>query len=206
MSSTTLTDLLVPTYKQNLQNLSKWLEKAKAAAAVASDNDDDGVTKILSRRLAPDMFPLATQVRFVCYQAQESIYRIKGEEIPAVVHEIAEEGRKLGSKDDDATPKDTFESAQARISEALAFLDTLQADSLDQDGSATRMLVLELPGGTGMTFDLTGEQFARDWALPQFYFHTVVAYSILRGAGVELGKADYVPHMFAYMRPPAESV
>ena len=39
------------------------------------------------------------------------------------------------------------------------------------------------------------------WALPQFYFHLVVAYSILRQAGIALGKIDYVPHMFAYLRP-----
>ena len=51
----------------------------------------------------------------------------------------------------------------------------------------------------GMIFDLTGEQYARDWALPQFYFHLMTAYAILRKEGVELGKADYVAHMFAYL-------
>ena len=187
-SSTTLTDLLVPTYKQNLQHLSKWLDKAQQI--------DESV---LMKRLAPDMFPLATQVRFVCYQAQEAVYRLKREEIPDSVKEVVEEGLKLGDKDSNAT--DTFESAKARISEALAFLESLEADALDQNESATSMLALELPDA-GITFDLNGAQFARDWALPQFYFHTVTAYSILRNAGVELGKADYVPHMFAYLRPP----
>ena len=41
----------------------------------------------------------------------------------------------------------------------------------------------------------------RDWALPQAAFHQMTAYAILRQAGVPLGKADYVPHMFAYLRP-----
>lgn len=49
-------------------------------------------------------------------------------------------------------------------------------------------------------FDMTGEQYARDWALPQFYFHIVIAYAILRNQGIQIGKADYVPHMFAYLR------
>jgi hypothetical protein len=53
----------------------------------------------------------------------------------------------------------------------------------------------------GMIFDLTAEQYARDWALPQFYFHVMIAYAILRAEGVDLGKADYVAHMFAYLRP-----
>jgi hypothetical protein len=52
-----------------------------------------------------------------------------------------------------------------------------------------------------MIFDLTAEQYARDWTLPQFYFHLMIAYSILRSAGVNLGKADYVTHMFACLRP-----
>ena len=48
-------------------------------------------------------------------------------------------------------------------------------------------MALDLPNG--MTFDLTAEQFARDWALGQFYFHIMAAYAILRKEGVEIGKA-----------------
>jgi hypothetical protein len=44
-------------------------------------------------------------------------------------------------------------------------------------------------------------QYARDWTLSQFYFHIMSAYAILRNQGVGLGKADYVAHMFAYLRP-----
>lgn len=62
------------------------------------------------------------------------------------------------------------------------------------------MLAHDLP--IGLTFDLTAAQYARDWTLPQFYFHVMTAYAILRNAGVALGKADYVPHMFAYLRQP----
>jgi hypothetical protein len=42
----------------------------------------------------------------------------------------------------------------------------------------------------------------RDWALPQFYFHLMTAYAILRMAGVPLGKADYVGYIFRYLRQP----
>lgn len=57
----------------------------------------------------------------------------------------------------------------------------------------------------GMVLDLTAGQYARDWALPQFYFHVVTAYSILRAQGIALGKADYVAHMVACFRQPAAS-
>tara|TARA_R110002072_G_scaffold136124_2_gene278219 strand:- start:208570 stop:208746 length:177 start_codon:yes stop_codon:yes gene_type:complete len=52
-----------------------------------------------------------------------------------------------------------------------------------------------------MILDLTAEQYARDWTLGQFYFHLMTAYSILRSQKIELGKADYVAHMFPYIRP-----
>jgi hypothetical protein len=52
-----------------------------------------------------------------------------------------------------------------------------------------------------MIFDLTAEGYTRDWALSQFYFHVMIAYAILRSQGVDLGKADYVAHMFPYLRP-----
>lgn len=54
-----------------------------------------------------------------------------------------------------------------------------------------------------MTFEMNGFEYVRDWALPRFYFHLVTAYGILRHNGVEIGKADYVGHMFAYLRQPS---
>ena len=60
-------------------------------------------------------------------------------------------------------------------------------------------IALEL--GNGMIFDMSSEYYARDWSLPQFYFHVVTAYAILRNHGVPLGKRDFVPHMLAYVRP-----
>ena len=60
-----LTNLLVPTYSQLLKALSAWIEKAgKQFPEKAS---------LLAARLAPDMFPLSTQVRFSCLQAYEAV-------------------------------------------------------------------------------------------------------------------------------------
>jgi hypothetical protein len=47
---------------------------------------------------------------------------------------------------------------------------------------------------------MTGNEYVVNWVTPQLYFHLVTAYSILRHNGVPLGKADYVQHMFAYLR------
>ena len=45
-------------------------------------------------------------------------------------------------------------------------------------------------GGKDMTFK--GLPYLVSFALPNFYFHLVTAYNILRHNGVEIGKRDYV--------------
>jgi hypothetical protein len=60
------------------------------------------------------------------------------------------------------------------------------------------MIGLELPNG--MAFDLNAADYVRDWAVPQFYFHIMTVYAILRMRGVPLGKADFVPHMLRHAR------
>jgi hypothetical protein len=181
----TLANLLVPTYRQMLQRLSGWLDKAEAAVA------EDGAGRLLSARLAPDMFPLATQIRFACVQAHEGVFRLKGEDFPASVQTLLNEGRNAGEH------PGTLAEAKARIDQTIAMLDDLAPGALD--GDPQRPLAHALPAG--IVFDLTAEQYVRDWALPQFYFHLMTAYAILRSEGVDLGKADYVTHMFAYLRP-----
>lgn len=180
-----LTKLLVPTYTQMLRALSGWLKKAQKQMPKAD------AEALLSARLTPDMFPLSTQVRFACVQAQEAIFRLKEDTFPKSIDELLEEGRNAGER------PGTLADAQARIDETIALLDGLAPDALD--ANVDKPLVHELPNG--MILDLTAGQYARDWTLAQFYFHIMIAYSILRSENVELGKADYVAHMFPYIRP-----
>lgn len=180
-----LTKLLVPTYTQMLRTLSGLLDKAQKQMSASK------AEALLSERLASDMHPLSSQVRFACLQAQEAIFRLRSEPLPESLMQLARDGWNADQQPGSIT------DAQARISEALSLLGGLEADALDV--GAQTLLTLELP--TGMIFDMTGEQYARDWALPQFYFHLVMAYAILRSRKIELGKADYVPHMAIYLRP-----
>lgn len=178
-----LTDLLIPTYRQMLRTLAGLLDKAQQQMP-------DQAEALLSARLAVDMYPLSSQLRFAVHQAQEATFRLRGEPVPQWLNAIAAEGRNAGEM------PGSIADARARIDDALLFLDGV-ADALD--AGAGLPIAIEIPGG--ITFDMTGEQYARDWALPQFYFHVVTAYAILRNQGVEIGKGDYVGHMFAYLRP-----
>lgn len=180
----TPTNLLVPTCRQMLQTLSGLLEKAQQQFA-------DQAESLLTARLADDMLPLAAQVRFAAFLAQEAIFRLRGQGVPEWLDAIAAEGRHA------AEAPGTITDAMTRLKDALSVLAEVSAEALD--AGANLAITIELPGG--LTFDMTGEQYARDWALPQFYFHVVTAYAILRQRGLAIGKAEYVPHMFAYLRP-----
>jgi hypothetical protein len=182
-----LTALLIASLSNQLRALSGWLDKAEAFAADRPGGPDG----LLELRLAPDMFPLATQLRFLAFQAQEPVYRLRGEEVPEAVLQVRQEGRDGGER------PGSWAEARARVAEALELLASVGPDALD--GAAGEPLEHALPNG--MVFDMTGECYVRDWALPQAAFHQMIVYALLRQAGVELGKVDYVPHMFGYLRP-----
>jgi hypothetical protein len=179
----TLPDILLPTYVQMLGALSAWLAKAEA------QKPHGAAETLLVTRLAPDMFPLSTQIRFACVQAQEGMFRLLGQAFPLSIEVLLDEGRNAADR------PGSVADARARIAETIAILEAADVPELDP----ATPIAHALP--QGMVFDLTAEQYVRDWALPQFYFHVMTAYAILRAQGVELGKADYVAHMFPYLRP-----
>jgi len=39
---------------------------------------------------------------------------------------------------------------------------------------------------------MSGEAYLKHHALPNFFFHLVTAYNLLRHGGVDLGKVDYL--------------
>jgi hypothetical protein len=178
------TALLVPTFTNMLAALGGWLDKAKAQMPEAE------AEALLLARLAPDMFPLSTQIRFACVQALEAIHRLRDLPFPASTGELLAEGRDAGER------PGSLADAQARIAQTIAVLSALPPRALDMDPDAA--LAHQLPNGT--IFDFTAEEYARDWALGQFYFHVMTAYAILRSKGAALGKVDYIPHLLPHLR------
>src|SRR4051794_36367506 len=106
--------MLVPTYVQMLKALASWLGKAEAQTSGGSET-------LLSARLAADMFPLSTQIRFACVQAYESVYRLREEALPDVVQVLLDEGRAA------AEHPGSLAGAIARIDETVAAVQALAA-------------------------------------------------------------------------------
>ncbi len=172
-----LYEMTVPCFTQMLRALQGFLKKGETRAQEVGFDPKN----LLQSRLAPDMHNLASQVQFTCTQAQEAVLRLSKHPLPKL-----------------ETPSDMAQ-ANALIEQTLQMLSLTDRARIDE--AEQRPLAIEL--SNGMAFDMTGSEYALNWVIPQFYFHLTTAYSILRHNGVPLGKADYVPHMFAYLRKPA---
>jgi uncharacterized protein len=156
----------VPVFQHMLGNLKDILRKAEDHAA--AKKIDPAV--FLNARLYPDMFALTRQVQIATDVAKGCCARLTGQEIPKY--------------DDTET---SFAELQARINKTLAFVGSFEAK--DIDGQEGREIVIT-PGGVERRFN--GERYAVHWALPNFYFHIMATYAILRENGVEVGKTDYL--------------
>ncbi|MGH8258650.1 MAG: DUF1993 family protein, partial [Steroidobacteraceae bacterium] len=77
---------------------------------------------------------------------------------------------------------------KARVAKTLDYVKSVGAEAFQ--GAEDRDIKIPLPNN--VTLEFKGLAFLRDWALPNFYFHTVTAYDILRHNGVEIGKRDYL--------------
>jgi hypothetical protein len=135
---------------------------------------------LVNKSLAPDMFPLVKQVQITCDHAKNAAARLTGQEPPRV-----EDNEK------------TIDELKARIASTLAYVQSVPESRYE--GAAERQIVFPLIND--LVVDVNGVQYLRDWALPNFYFHAVTAYDILRHNGVDIGKKDYLAHVGYAIRP-----
>ncbi len=151
--------------KKQLGQIDKWLD---AATAFASERSYDP-NLFLAHRLSPDQFPFLRQVQTACDTAKLAAARLTGKDAPT--HADAEK---------------TVDELRARVKEVIAYLDGLSEK--DFEGAAERSVTQ--PRWEGKT--MSGADYFREHALPNFYFHLSHAYAILRHTGVKVGKRDYL--------------
>lgn len=160
-----LYEITVPQFIKMLTNLNAILAKA-AAFADAKKIDMD---VLLNSRLAPDQFNLTRQIQIACDGAKLCASRLTGKEAP--VH-------------DDALVK--FSDLKSRIEAVITYLSQFKAE----DFKGAEQKTITQPRWEGKY--LTATEFALQHAIPNFYFHIMTAYSILRHNGVEVGKKDFL--------------
>jgi hypothetical protein len=157
----------LPVFEIVLNALAANLGKAEAYATVKKIDP----SVLLGMRLAPDMFALTRQVQATCDQAKNGAARLAGIEPPKF--------------EDNET---SIAQLKERVAKTLAFVKSLDAKAID--ASADREITFPLgPTNKGQ---MQGADFLDHFVLPNFYFHAAAAYAILRHAGVELGKRDFL--------------
>jgi hypothetical protein len=156
----------VPIFSQFLCALSGVLDKG-AAFAEAKKIDP---TVLTGMRLAPDMHPLAWQVRSTTNHAVRACAMISGVTAPD-----------LGDN------QTTVSELKERIAKTVEFVKSIKPEQMD--GQEDKEIVLKFGANE---FKFNGLTFLLNFCLPNFYFHAATSYDILRHAGVEIGKRDFM--------------
>lgn len=156
----------IPVFTHALASLSEVLKKG-AAHASAKGQSPDG---LLQQRLIFDMFPLVKQVQIACDTATRSAARMAGVEPKSF-----------------PDTETTLAQAHARIDAAIAYLNTFKPAQID---ACEDKDVVHKTGRGDVHYK--GIDYLRTYALPNFFFHCVTAYDILRVAGAPVGKHDYL--------------
>jgi hypothetical protein len=151
--------------KKQLGQVKGWLDAATAAAKGRSFDPE----LFLATRLSPDQFPFTRQLQSACDAAKLGASRISGK--PAPAH---------------ADDEKTIAELRARIDSTVAYLDGFS--EADFEGAATRSITT--PRWEGKT--MAGADFLIEHVVPNFYFHLAHVYALLRHAGVQVGKRDYL--------------
>jgi len=153
-------------FRKALTQLLHVMEKGIANAKAR--NFDPNV--FVTQRLAPDMLPFAKQIQLTSDFAKNSMARLAGIDPPKF--------------EDNET---TIDELVARVKKTLEYIDTVPEAAVD--AGETRDIKIPL---RDRTLEFKGLAFLQNWALPNFYFHYVTAYNLLRHNGVDIGKRDFL--------------
>lgn len=164
--SLSMYDVCIPPFLHGLDRLSHFLVTAQAHIDAQGGDPAD----LLSARLADDMLPLSGQIQRASDTSKLSAQRLSGVPSPSM-----------------PDTEQTLDQLQARIAATVAYLRTIEPAQVDAHESAD----VRLETGK-LRVDFTGRDYLLQFALPNFQFHVVTAYAILRHHGVPLGKLDFL--------------
>jgi uncharacterized protein len=156
-----------PAFLRTLNNMLAWLDKAQAHAEARKFDTNN----YLGLRLAPDMLPFTRQIQIVTDGVKGCVARLSGQEVP--------------KWDDNEASLDDL---RARIRKTIDYVKS--AGPAQIDGSEAKEVLL--PQRSGEPLKFSGENYLKHFVLPNFYFHATITYALLRQAGVDVGKRDFL--------------
>ncbi len=165
--SLSLHRITVPVYDQMLTNLDFVLERGADFARETGLAESE----LLERRFTPDMFTLSHQVDRACFHARLAIAKLADVAPPALPEALATDVADL----------------RARIADTLGFIRGVAPDAMDGDIERDITITVRLGDLTLPAID-----YVQQIAQAQVYFHCTTAYDLLRAAGVQIGKIDFL--------------
>lgn len=144
------------------------LEKIKSQLPHKNHSESD----LLAAKLAPDMFPLVKQIQLVADHAKMA-FRLAGMEPPVM--------------EDNET---TLDQLIARLKKTVELIQDIPEDSYAH--AEDRQIILPIFAKMAPGKALEAQEYFVNFAIPNFYFHLVTAYCILRNQGYEIGKMDFI--------------
>lgn len=164
--STSLYDLSVPTFLQTMRAIGGYLDRAATHFAEAGADADAFVRE----RLIADMTPFHFHIEAAWHHAVWGVEAlITGALTPPALVGVA-----------------PFADLRAVIAKGVTSLEAFDREEID--ACAGKILELQI-GPRRLVF--TAENFILSFSLPNFHFHAVTAYALLRAHGVPIGKRDY---------------
>ncbi|TVY86240.1 hypothetical protein LAWI1_G008503 [Lachnellula willkommii] len=163
MAPSSLYDITIPPFLKQLRMLLMILEKGQACSA-------GNEAKILESRLVEDMKPLVFQIQRVSDTAKGVAVRVAKVEAESWPDN-----------------EETFADLEARLKKTMAFLEKVDAKSMD--GMEDQEVVMKTAAGE---LKYSAVDYVLSYAIPNFYFHSVTTYALLRKEGVPVGKKDFL--------------
>ena len=137
----------------------------------------NGSESFLQERIAADMLPFGTQIAFTCNQPRNFALWCDSKPMNNLNPEVS-----------------SLAQAYEHIANTRELLSGINAD--DERLSETAHIEL----GQNLYIEMSGSAYVNDFLIPNFYFHLVTAYDILRMAGVPIGKRDYMLHLIPLLK------
>ena len=101
----------------------------------------------------------------------------------------------------DGKPANNLNPEVTSLSQAYEHIENTQALLANlhaEDAKLDEISRIDL--GQGLYLELSGSAYVHEFLIPNFYFHLVTTYDILRMAGVPIGKRDYMLHLAPFVR------
>lgn len=174
-----LYDLGVPSFLQTVRAVGAFLDRAAAHCAAAGTDPD----AFVDARLVDDMAPFHFQIEAAWHHSVWGIEALRTGHFapPALVGPVP------------------FADLRAMIDKAQTALEAFTPGEVNSWSGRKLDIELHRPRDRDdawtpwepRTLAFTSETFLLSYSMPNFHFHAVTAYAILRSQGVPLGKRDY---------------